>query len=56
MALYYEMQEVSGLFFENTELSALYFEGKVVWEAGNFRTADGLLFVTADGFTFNTKE
>ena len=38
-------------------LSALYqcVNGKLVplWEAGNFRTADGYIFVTADNMIFN---
>lgn len=38
-------------------LSSLYkcVGGKLVplWESGNFRTADGYIFVTADNMTFN---
>lgn len=42
---------------ETKPLSALYqcVNGKLVpvWEAGNFRTADGYIFVTADNMIFN---
>lgn len=42
---------------ETKPLSALYqcVNGKLVpiWEAGNFRTADGQIFVTSDNMIFN---
>ena len=56
MALYRKDIDASGLKKGNTEADSLYFGEVPVLEAGNFRTADGMLFVTSDGLTFNTKE
>jgi hypothetical protein len=56
MALYFKEKEASGLKRGSTEAEGFYFGAIPVLEAGNFRTADGELFVTSDGFTFNTKE
>ena len=56
MALYFKEKEASGLKRGNTEAEGFYFGVIPVLEAGNFRTADDMLFVTSDGFTFNTKE
>lgn len=65
MALYQykdgEMCEIGGLNHrdqgETKPLAALYQrkDGKYLplWEAGNFRTADGMIFVTSDNMIFN---
>ena len=63
MALYWKNNEASGLNKGATQAEGFY-RGEIpvleagipVLEAGNFRTNDGMLFVTADGLTFNTKE
>ena len=56
MAVYYIKPEAETLMFEGKEASVVYLNGQVHWEAGNFRTADGELFATADGMTFNVKQ
>lgn len=56
MALYFKETEASGLKKGNIEASSLYFGVLPVLEMGNFRLADGMLFVTSDGLIFNTKE
>lgn len=56
-----EWKEIGGIYKcvdgENKPLSAIYqyINGKMipVWEAGNFRTADGMIFQTADNKIFN---
>lgn len=56
-----EYREVGGLNHQVDDeikpLSALYqcVDGKLVpvWEAGNFRTADGMIFQTVDNMIFN---
>lgn len=55
---YIEVGGLSHRIDEQTKpLSALYQyrDGKMlpVWEAGNFRTADGMIFQTADNKIFN---
>ena len=56
MALYWKDKEASGLNKGATQAEGFYRGEVPVLEAGNFRTNDGMLFVTADGLIFNTKE
>lgn len=56
MALYFKEKEASGIKKGDIEAYGLYFGALPILCTGNFRLADGRLFLTADGFIFNTKE
>lgn len=62
MAIYKDNKEVGGIYYKNTfgelkSVTSVYYyteDGlKIVWEDGNFKTADGSSFITSDGSTFN---
>lgn len=42
--------------FGERDVESVYVGKKLVYEAGNFRTADGNMIRTRDGFTFNVKK
>lgn len=61
MAIYKQNKEVQNLYYKNSTglktISSVYYcteDGlKLIWEDGNFRTADDCSFITSDGSTFN---
>lgn len=57
MAIYRNGKEVELIYYGNKPVIAVYYytegELKLVWEEGNFKTADNSTFVTFDGSTFN---
>ena len=38
------------------DVDAVYVGKKLVYEAGNFRTSDGKMMRTSDGYTFNVRK
>lgn len=41
---------------EGKEVGQMMTKGKIIMEAGNFKTADGMIIRTADRFIFNAKK
>lgn len=55
-----KLSEVDIINFGNVSIPIVYYfeNGNLItiWEEGNFMTADGMTFVTADNLTFNVLE
>ena len=56
MSKVYNGSEIVERRIGDMEISASYYGERLVWQAGNFRTADGFIFQTADNKVFNVKE
>lgn len=41
---------------EGKEVGQMMTSGNIIMEAGNFRSADGMIIRTADNFVFNAKK